>query len=151
MAGWLVWLIVAVVLGVVELFTLTAALGLIGAAAAVTAVFAAIGLPLPLQFAVFAAASAAGVILIRPAVHRFMHHPPLARFGVDALIGRSAYVLREVTGRDGRIRIGGEEWSARACDEAMVIPEGEIVDVMEIRGSTAIVYPREDSWRSPSP
>src|SRR5882672_7650826 len=124
MDGWLVWLIVAVVVGVVELVTLTAALGVVAAAALVTAVFTGIGLPLPFQLAVFTAASATGVLLIRPAVHRFMQQPPLARFGVDALIGKSAYVLKEVTGLDGRVRIGGEEWSARACDDTMVIPEG---------------------------
>jgi membrane protein implicated in regulation of membrane protease activity len=34
-------------------------------------------------------------------------------------------------------------WSARALDENHVIPAGTLVDVMEIEGATAIVYPRE--------
>ena len=150
MDGWLIWLIFAVVLGVVEICTLTAALGVLGAAALATAVFAAVGLPLPVQLVVFTAASTAGVVLIRPAVHRFMHRPQLERFGVDALIGKPAYVLREVTGTDGLVRIGGEEWTARvAYDETLVIPAGVVVDVMEISGSTAVVYPREGSWNFP--
>jgi membrane protein implicated in regulation of membrane protease activity len=62
---------------------------------------------------------------------------------VEALIGKSAYVVQEVTGRDGRVRIGGEEWTARAYDETVVIPAGAIVDVMQIDGATAVVYPRE--------
>ena len=40
-------------------------------------------------------------------------------------------------------RTRGEVWSARALDEDQVIPVGASVDVMEIEGATAIVYPRE--------
>ena len=43
----------------------------------------------------------------------------------------------------GLIELSGEEWSARAFDEYQVIPVGALVDVMEIEGATAIVYPRE--------
>lgn len=149
MDEWLIWLIFAVVLVVAEIFTLTAALGVLGAAAVVTAVFAAVGLPLPVQLLVFIAASTAGVLLIRPVALRHMRQPQLERFGVDALIGKPAFVLREVTALDGRVRIGGDEWTARAYDETLVIPAGSVVDVMEISGSTALVYPREYPWKSP--
>ena len=37
----------------------------------------------------------------------------------------------------------GEEWSSRAYDESQVIPVGAKVDVMQIDGATALVYPRE--------
>jgi membrane protein implicated in regulation of membrane protease activity len=149
MDGWLIWLIFAAVLVVAEICTLTAALGVLGAAAVVTSLFAGIGLPLPVQLVVFTAASTAGVLLIRPMALRHLHRPQLERFGVDALIGKQAYVLREVTALDGRVRIGGEEWSARAYDETLAIPVGAVVDVMEISGSTALVYPREYPWKSP--
>jgi membrane protein implicated in regulation of membrane protease activity len=139
---WVIWLIFAVVLGVAEIFTLTAALGVLGAAALLTAVLAAI-LPLPFQLLAFTVAATAGVILIRPIALRHMRQPQLERFGVDALVGKPAYVLQEVTGLGGRVRIGGEEWTARAYDETLVIPVGTVVDVMEISGSTALVYPRE--------
>jgi membrane protein implicated in regulation of membrane protease activity len=142
MDEWVIWLIFAVVLGIAEIFTLTAALGVLGAAAAITAVFAVI-LPLPFQLLVFTAAATAGVVLIRPIALRHMRQPQLERFGVDALVGKPAYVLEEVTGLGGRVRIGGEEWTARAYDETLVIARGTVVDVMEISGSTALVYPRE--------
>jgi membrane protein implicated in regulation of membrane protease activity len=139
---WVIWLIFAVVLGVAELFTLTAALGVLGAAALVTTLFAAF-LPLPFQLLAFTIAATAGVVLIRPIALRHMRQPQLERFGVDALVGKPAYVLEEVTGFTGRVRIGGEEWTARAYDETLVIAKGTVVDVMEIKGSTALVYPRE--------
>jgi membrane protein implicated in regulation of membrane protease activity len=140
---WLIWLIIAVVFGVAEIFTLTAALGVLGAAAAVPAVIAALGLPLPLQLTAFAAASVLGVLLVRPIALRHMNRPQLERFGVDALVGKRAFVVREVNDRDGLVRIDGEEWSARSFDDVTVIPEGAAVNVMRISGTTAYVYPQE--------
>lgn len=140
---WLIWLVLAVLLGVAEAFSLTAALGVLGAAALVTSGLAALGLPLVLQVVVFAIASALGVVLVRPIALRHLQQPQLARFGVDALVGKRAYVMREVTDRDGLVRIDGEEWTARPFDESLVIPVGAAVDVMRISGTTAFVYPRE--------
>ncbi|MEV0583942.1 NfeD family protein [Nonomuraea sp. NPDC050310] len=143
MDEWIIWLVLAVVLGIAELFTLTAALGLLGTAALLTAGVAALGLPVPVQLLVFALSSAAGILVIRPIAMRHIRQPQLQRFGVEALVGKPAYVVQEVTGREGRVRIGGEEWSARAYDETLVIPAGTAVDVIEIEGATALVYPRE--------
>ncbi len=140
---WLIWLVIAVVLGVAEIFTLTAALGVLGAAAVVPAVIAALGLPLVFQLIAFAAAATLGVLLVRPIALRHMRQPQLERFGVDALVGKRAFVLREVSDRDGLVRIDGEEWSARSFDEVTVIPEGAAVNVMRISGTTAYVYPME--------
>ncbi|MFB7590233.1 NfeD family protein [Streptomyces sp. NPDC056169] len=140
---WLMWLIAAGTLAVAEIFTLTAALGILSAAALVTAGAAALGLPLPFQFLLFTVLATVSVLFVRPVAARHLLKPQAERFGVDALVGRSAYVVSEVTGLGGRVRIGGEEWTARAYDETLVIPPGATVDVMEINGATALVYPRE--------
>ncbi|MER5325400.1 NfeD family protein [Streptosporangium roseum] len=144
MDDWVIWLILAVVLGIAEIFTLTTALGLLGGAALFAGLAAVIGLPVPLQLLVFTGALAAGVVAVRPIARRQLRQTPSnQRFGIQALVGKPAYVVREVTGRDGRVQIGGEEWSARAYDETLVIPAGAVVDVIEIEGATALVYPRE--------
>ncbi|MFF4585709.1 NfeD family protein [Streptomyces sp. NPDC001388] len=143
MDPWLIWLIVAAVLAVVEIFTLTAALGMLSAAALVTAGSAAVGLPLPFQFLVFTVVATVTMLFVRPIALRHVLQPQAARFGVDALVGRTAHVVSEVTGTGGRVLIDGEEWTARAYDETLVIPAGRTVDVMEISGATAIVYPRD--------
>lgn len=140
---WLIWLVLAIVLGVAETFTLTAALGVLGAAALIPAVLAGLGVPLAVQLAMFAIASALGVLLVRPIALRHLREPQLIRFGVDALVGKRAYVVREVSDRDGLVSIDGDEWTARAFDETTVIPVGAAVDVMRISGTTAYVYPRE--------
>jgi membrane protein implicated in regulation of membrane protease activity len=140
-----VWIVVAVILGVAEIFTLTAALGLLAVGALAAALVAALGLGTFAQFVVFAVVSVAGLVGVRPLVKRQMRprYGPQHRFGVAALVGRQARVVQEVTGQAGRVRIGGEEWSARAYDETLVIPAGTTVDVIEIEGATALVYPRE--------
>ncbi|MEN8656143.1 NfeD family protein [Streptomyces sp. 21So2-11] len=143
MDPWLIWLVTGAVLGVAEIFTLTAALGILGVAALATAGTAALGLSLPLQFAVFTVVATVSVLFVRPLALRRLPGPQTERFGVDALVGQAARTVSEVTGLDGRVRIGGEEWTARCYDETQVIPPGAIVDVMEIRGATAFVYPRE--------
>ena len=141
----IVWIVLAAVLGVAEIFTLTASLGLLAIAALAAAGAAALGLGPFAQFAVFAVVAVAGLVGVRPLVKRQLRprFGPQHRFGVAALVGRQARVVQEVTGHAGRVRIGGEEWSARAYDETLVIPAGTTVDVIEIEGATALVYPRE--------
>ncbi|MFY9930340.1 MAG: NfeD family protein [Streptosporangiaceae bacterium] len=142
MSSWIVWLIVAAVLGVAELLTTTLAFGLIAVAAVVAAVVGVFHLDLAVQLAAFVVAAAAGLGLVRPIAVRHIQQPPALRSGTAALVGRSAIVLEEVTEHAGRVRIGGEEWSSRAYDESLVIPVGTKVDVMQIVGATALVYPR---------
>jgi membrane protein implicated in regulation of membrane protease activity len=140
-----VWIILAAILGVAELLTLTAALGLLAVGALAAAGAAALGLGVFWQCVTFAVVAVAGLVGIRPLVRRQLRpkYGPQHRFGVAALVGRQARVVQEVTGHAGRVRIGGEEWSARAYDETLVIPPGTTVDVIEIEGATALVYPRE--------
>jgi len=136
-----------VALGVAEIFTLTAAFGVLAGAALVTSGLAAAGLPLPVQLVAFTGISTAGVVLARRAISRLQRRPA-SRFGVDALIGKPALVTREVTSFDGRIRVDGQEWTARPFDQTQVIPVGATVDVIEITGSTAVVFPGEEPWKS---
>lgn len=143
MVSWIVWLIVAAVLGVAELLTTTLAFGLIAVAAVVAAVVGGFHLALPIQLAAFVVASAAGLGLVRPVAVKHVKQPPMLRTGTAALVGRSAIVTEEVTEHGGRVKIDGEEWSSRPYDETLVIPVGTKVDVMQIRGATAVVYPRE--------
>jgi len=146
MVAWIVWLIVAAVLGVAELVTMTFALGIIAIAACVAAAVAALSLGLPFQVLAFVLGSGAGLGVVLPIARRHVKQPPLLKTGSAALVGSKARVLEEVTVHSGRVRIGGEEWSARAyddTDETLVIPVGRTVDVMEIKGATALVYPLE--------
>jgi len=140
---WFVWLFAAAALGAAEFFTLTLVFGLLAGAALVAAVVAGVGIGLLGQLVALGVAAAAGLLIVRPVALRHMEQQPLTHEGSDALIGKRAEVMQEVTATRGLIKLSGEEWSARAFDESLVIPVGALVDVMEIEGATAIVYPRE--------
>ena len=142
MESWIIWVIVAAVLGVAELLTTTLAFGLIAVAALVAAVVGAFHLSFALQLVAFAIAAGAGLGVVRPIAIKHVKQPPVLRTGTAALIGRSAIVLEEVTEHGGRVRIDGEEWSSRPYDETLVIPVGTKVDIMQIKGATVLVYPR---------
>ncbi|MDJ1639032.1 NfeD family protein [Streptomyces pakalii] len=140
---WFAWLLAAAALGAAEFFTLTLVFGLLAGAAVVAAVVAGVGVGLLGQLVALGLAAAAGLALVRPIAMRQLTQGPLTRDGSDALIGKRAEVVQEVTATRGLIKLSGEEWTARALDESHVIPVGALVDVMEIEGATAVVYPRE--------
>ena len=68
--------------------------------------------------------------------------PPQIRTGTAALVGRTAVVLERIDNdaATGSVRLDGEVWSARAYDEDRVFDEGSRVQVLEIRGATALVH-----------
>src|ERR1700728_1036564 len=102
MGTWIIWLVVAAVLGVAEVLIARLAFGLVAAGALVGAVVGAAGGNPALQFGAFALTSAAGLGLVRPFALRHIRQPPLLRTGTAALVGRSAYVLDEGTAQSGR-------------------------------------------------
>ena len=78
---------------------------------------------------------------LRPIAHRHRRLPPPIRTGAAALVGRRAVVLERIANHEGVgcVKIDGEVWTARSYDEDEVINAGERVEVVEIRGATALV------------
>lgn len=143
MGLWVVWLIVAVVLGVAELITTSLAFGFVAIGALAAAVTAGVGVGAIVQVVVFVGVSVASIVLIRPLALRRLRRRPALRTGAAALVGQTGYVLEDVTPQAGRVQVGGQEWTARPYDEISVIPAGSKVDVLQIKGATALVHPRE--------
>ena len=141
MAAWLAWSIAAVLLAAGEIFTPGLFfLGPVALAAIAGAVAAAIGGAVWLQLVVFIAGSVASLGLLRPIARAHLHMPAAIRTGAAALEGAHAVVLQRVDREGGRVRIGGDEWSARAYMPDQVIEPGKQVEVMKIEGATALVY-----------
>jgi len=140
-AAWLAWAIAALLLAVGEVFTPGLFfLGPIAVAAVAGAVAAAAGAAVWLQLLVFVAASTGSLAVLRPIAKAHLHMPQAIRTGTAALEGTKAIVLARVDGQGGRVRIGGEEWSARAFMPDQVLEPGTQVEVVKIEGATALVY-----------
>jgi membrane protein implicated in regulation of membrane protease activity len=140
-SAWLAWSIAAVALVVGEILTPGLFfLGPVAIAAVAGAVASLFGAPLWLQLIVFAGSSFASLGLLRPIARRHLSMPHAIRTGAAALVGAPAVVLQRVDADGGRVRIGGEEWSARAYMPDQVLEPGVRVEVAEIEGATALVY-----------
>jgi membrane protein implicated in regulation of membrane protease activity len=140
-AAWLAWSLAAVALVVGEILTPGLFfLGPVALAAVAGAVASLFGAPLWLQLIVFAGSSFASLGLLRPIARRHLSMPHSIRTGAAALVGAPAVVLQRVDANGGRVRIGGEEWSARAFMPDQVLEPGAKVEVAEISGATALVY-----------
>jgi membrane protein implicated in regulation of membrane protease activity len=141
MDPWIIWLVVACVFGAGELHTggFFLAPFAVGAFAATILSLAGVG---TLGAAiVFLAASMVVFMTLRPIAHSHRRLPPPIRTGAAALVGRSGTVLERIANREGVgcVKIDGEVWTARSFDEDEVIDAGERVEVVEIRGATALV------------
>jgi membrane protein implicated in regulation of membrane protease activity len=111
--------------------------------AAIAAVLAALGSGGVVATIVFAVAAIAILLLLRPVAVRHRRSQPALRTGTAALIGQPALVVERIANREGvgTVKIGGEVWTARSYDQDQVIEPGEQVEVVEIRGATALVMP----------
>ncbi len=142
MPPWLWWLVIAGILGVGEMLTLSLLLGMTALAALVACVVAGVGGGLLAQLVAFVVTSGALLLGLRPVAHRHLHQSPDVATGTDALIGMTGVVLEPVNG-DGRVRIRGEVWSARATIDGQILEPGTSVRVLRIDGATAVVHPAQ--------
>lgn len=140
MPAWALWVLLAVGFAVAELFTpgLFVA-GLLVLPALAAAIAAGLGAGGAVQLVVFIVGSLGTILILRPLARRSVRMPPQLRTGTAALVGANGTVLERVDRDGGRVKIGGEEWSARAFLDDQVIEAGERVEIVEIKGATALV------------
>jgi membrane protein implicated in regulation of membrane protease activity len=137
---WLIWAIIAVLLGIGEMLTPGLFfLGPLALSAGIAALVALIGGGTIISLIVFILASVGSLAFLRPIAKSHMRMPMVSRTGTDALVGKKAVVTRRIDANGGRVRIGGEEWSARSYLDGQVVEEGKSVDVIQIEGATALV------------
>jgi membrane protein implicated in regulation of membrane protease activity len=136
---WVYWMIAAGALAAGEIFTMGFFLGPIAVAALLAAVVALVGGGLVIQLVVFCLAAVGSVGVLRPIARRHLRTPARLRTGTAALVGTRAVVVEQVTADGGSVKIGGEIWTARTYDEDAVLEPGTRVEVMQIRGATALV------------
>ena len=135
------WLIAAIILLILEVFTGTFFILWIGIAAFIAGIFAFFA-PQWLAWVIFAVASVFLLWITRPLARR-LHASLPVRTNVDALIGQTAIVIETIDpiANIGRIRVGSDEWRARADQ---VIERGQKVRVLAVEGTTLRVEPIAD-------
>lgn len=142
MGVWVIWLVAACVLGIGEMHQGGFYLAPFAVGAVLATIVSLLGVGVGLSAVVFVASSGMVFGTLRPVAQRHRRLPPSIRTGAAALVGRPALVLERIANEEGVgcVKIdGGEVWTARSYDEHEVIDAGEHVEVVEIRGATALV------------
>jgi membrane protein implicated in regulation of membrane protease activity len=141
MSGWVLWVVAAGVFGVGEMLTTSFFLAPFAIGAGLAAIAEAASAGELVAWVVFVLASLLSLAVLRPIARSHMHTPPQIRTGSAALIGHDATVLERIANAEGVgcVKIGGEIWTARSYDEDQVIEAGTRVQVVQIKGATALV------------
>mgnify|MGYP005779794619 CR=1 FL=1 len=136
------WLVALIVFAVGEAVTvgLTSvwfALGSLGAL-----IVSGLGFGIWPQVIVFVVLSAVSMALIRPIAKKILA-PHYAPTNADRVIGTTGLVTEAIDNIEGRgqVNLSGQIWSARSSQPDGVIPAGQEVKVLKIRGVKVIVEP----------
>jgi len=142
MDAWVLWILLAVALAVGEMLTLSFFLAPFAGGALLAALVDAGGGGTIISWSTFIVTSLLFLLVVRPIARSHRRTPAALRTGTAALIGRRGVVVERVHNDEavGAVKIdNGEVWTARAYDEDSVIDVGSRVEVVEIRGATALI------------
>jgi len=138
MPSWLWWFIAALGLAGVEILTVDLFFLMAAAGAVAAGVGALFGVSVVWQFVIFGVVSLVLIGVVRPIALRHVR-VPAAKTNVDLLVGAEAIVVEQVDGLDGRVKFGGEIWSARSSDDSVILEPGTKVTVDSVAGATVLV------------
>jgi membrane protein implicated in regulation of membrane protease activity len=138
---WWLWMGLAAIFAVAEIFTAGFFLLWFAVGAAVAGVLAILGVGGVWQWAAFVVVSGALLAGSRRFAERFTAKQPPG-IGADRLIGRRGLVLEEIDDvrNTGRARIDKEEWRAESATDE-VIPVDTRIEVVRLEGTHLVVRP----------
>lgn len=145
---WLAWVGLALVLGAIEVVSVAFVFVMLAGGALAGAAAAAVGFPPEAQVFVAVGVAVALLLMVRPVIKGRFMVADRGDIGAVAQVGRSAVVLQTVTEHDGRVKLGGETWSARTAPDTAACLPGQEVRVVAIEGATAIVSSVADGRKS---
>ena len=140
----IIWLVLLILFAGLEAATLglTSIWFAGGALAAILA--AALNAPVWLQVIVFLIIALVLLIFTRPVAVKYFNKDR-AKTNVNSVIGKQAIVTAEIDNLQatGKVVVSGQEWSARSCEEGVIISEGSVVEVEAVSGVKLMVRKKE--------
>lgn len=136
---WTWWLLAALALGIIELFTLDFFFLMLGLSAMTGGLASYLGAPLWGQILTFSITALALLFFVRPWARSYLsRNTPQIQTNVGALIGAEAVAMGDVTTDSGQVHLSGSTWSARSAS-GETFADGDRLVVVEIDGATAVV------------
>lgn len=144
--GWAIWLSLAFLLAVAEVLSLDLILIMLAAGALAGAGVAVVAPDLWwLQILVAAGFSVGTLALLRPTLLAKVRNMPGYRSSTSNMVGSSGRAVSAIDSNGGEIKVDGQSWSARPYSSDLVIELGTEVEVYEIDGAIAVVYPKHEA------
>jgi membrane protein implicated in regulation of membrane protease activity len=143
--AWAIWLGLAFLLAVAEIMSLDLVLIMLAAGALAGAATAALAPGVWwLQFGVAIIVSIGSLLLLRPTLMRRVRNAPGYRSSTAKMVGSTGVATVQITRDGGEIKVDGQTWTARSYDRSTVIEKGTEIEVYEIDGAIAVVYPAHE-------
>ncbi len=141
--GWALWLSLAFLLAVAEIVSLDLVLVMLAVGALAGAVAAAVAPDLWwLQILVAAGVSVGMLALLRPTLIERVRSMPGYRSSTAKMVGSTGLAVTQISRSGGEVKVEGQSWSARPYSSDVVIEAGTEIEVYEIDGAIAVVYPK---------
>lgn len=135
-----IWLIVLVAMLVIEMATLSLTTIWFAGGALVAIIASMFGAKISLQVFIFLAVSLLILFLLRPSAVKYFNCKR-TKTNASSLIGLEAKVLETVDNDNmtGKAIVNGQEWTARAVKDDMIIEKGEKASIVDIKGVKLIL------------
>ena len=136
------WLGAAAIFVVIEIITMGLTTIWFAGGALVSAVMAALSLPLWSQIIAFALVSVILLVLTRPWALKYLNNRTV-KTNVDSLIGQTGLVTEDIDNLNakGQVKVKGQIWTARSVSDDVQLHKGEKVVIESISGVKVIVKP----------
>lgn len=138
---WHIWVIVALVFGILEIFTPS----FIAFSIAIGCLFAALGAGLEVSFKIqlllFSVGTAVSFFGVRPFMLKVAQRKNLSvKTNVDALVGKTGRVTEQINNllNTGRAAVEGDDWRV-VSDDDTTIESGEAIEVIKVDSTRLIV------------
>ncbi len=144
--AWAIWLSPTFLLAVAEILSLDLVLIMlaVGSLAGAGVAVVAPGLWW-LQIIVALTVSLGMLFLLRPTIMAKVRNMPGYRSSAAKMVGSTGVAVSEITRSGGEIKVDGQSWSARPYSSDLVIEQGTEIEVYEIDGAIAVVYPKHEA------
>ena len=138
MEGWHIWVIIALVFVIIEIFTTGFAVMCISFGCLFGALASALDWELKWQLLVFAVGTVLAFMTVRPLVYKFFYNKKNeVKTNAEALIGRKAIVTERIEGElnPGRVKIDGDDWKAVSLDSEPI----EVGTAVEVTALNSVI------------
>lgn len=138
---WHIWLMVALITFIMEIFIPSFVLFNFGIGALLGSLAAGLSLSLEWQMLFFSTGTLLSFFLIRPVMKKYAYRNSEGfNSNANAMIGRLAQVTEEISNENnqGLVSLDGDVWKARSLGNE-IIPKGSIVEIVQLNSIIVIV------------